>query len=386
MPRIKTKEGETAEAKPTPKSTLKSTPKDTLPSAPLPLHSQGRRAARACFAFALVALALWIARDFLAPLAWAAILAIAVWPLYVRLPHSTATQRPPLIAPLLVTVLTGVTLLAPLLLATQEVARESEQITQWITSLRDTGIAVPSWVAQLPIAGEEIEHWWHSNLADPQKTGSWLAALDLGSGIEWAKALGGQLLHRLLLFFIALLALFVLLRHGPWVSSRVLEAADRVLGDPGERLASKMADAARGTVTGTVVVAVAEGLLIGAGYVMAGVPNPVLYTLLTIGFAMVPLGAWLAFSSAALLLVLKGGGGLAAAGVVAWGGAVMLVGDQLVWPTLVGGATRLPFLLALVGIFGGLQSFGLIGLFLGPIIMAALMTIWREWLMNRSGA
>jgi predicted PurR-regulated permease PerM len=305
MSRIKTKESEPAEAKPT-KSTLKSPLKDTVTPAPLPLHAQGRRTARVCFAVTVVALALWIARDFLAPLAWGTILAIAVWPLYARLPHSTATQRPPLIAPLLVTVLMGVTLLAPFVLATQEIARESEQIMQWITSLRDTGLPVPGWVAQLPIASEQIERWWHSNLADPQKTGSWVAALDLGSGIEWAKALGGQLLHRLLLFFIALLALFVLLRHGAWVGSRVLEAADRVLGDPGERLASKMADAARGTVTGALVVGVAEGLLIGAAYVMAGVPNPVLYALLTVGFAMVPLGAWVAFSTAALMLVLNG--------------------------------------------------------------------------------
>jgi predicted PurR-regulated permease PerM len=68
-----------------------------------------------------------------------------------------------------------------------------------------------------------------------------------------------------------------------------------------------------------------------------------------------------------------------------WGAAVMLVGDHFVWPALVGGAARLPLLLALVGIFGSLQSFGLIELFRGAIILAALMTIWPEWLMNRGG-
>ena len=66
------------------------------------------------------------------------------------------------------------------------------------------------------------------------------------------------------------------------------------MGDPGERLATKMVEAVRGTVNGTVVVAVAEGLLIGAGYVAAGVPNPLMFTLLTMAFAMVPLGAWIA--------------------------------------------------------------------------------------------
>jgi predicted PurR-regulated permease PerM len=60
----------------------------------------------------------------------------------------------------------------------------------------------------------------------------------------------------------------------------------------------------------------------------------------------------------------------------------MLSGDQFVWPIMVGGAARLPFLFAFVGIFGGLASFGLIGLFLGPVIMAAALTIWREWVMK----
>jgi predicted PurR-regulated permease PerM len=94
---------------------------------------------------------------------------------------------------------------------------------------------------------------------------------------------------------------------------------------------------------------------------------------------MLPLGAWVAFSAAPLLLLVSGSA-LAAAGVFGWGAAVMVIGDHLVWPALVGGAARLPFLLALIGIFGGLQTFGLLGLF-GPVIMAALITVWREWLM-----
>ena len=142
-------------------------------------------------------------------------------------------------------------------------------------------------------------------------------------------------------------------------------------------------DAVRRTVTGTVVVAVAEGLLIGVAYVAAGVPNPVLFTVLSIAFAMLPLGAWAAFTAAALTLVVGDGSGLAAACVFAWGAVVMLTGDHFVWPTLVGGAARLPFLFAFVGIFGGLTTFGLLGLFLGPVIMAALLTVWREWVVPR---
>ena len=111
-------------------------------------------------------------------------------------------------------------------------------------------------------------------------------------------------------------------------------------------------------------------------------PNAVFYTILTTAFAMLPFGAWLAFTVAAVVLISGGGSGIAAAGVFCWGAIVMLAGDHFVWPTLVGGAARLPFLYAFVGIFGGLAAFGLIGLFLGPVIMAALLIVWREWIFR----
>ena len=97
---------------------------------------------------------------------------------------------------------------------------------------------------------------------------------------------------------------------------------------------------------------------------------------------MLPFGAWLAFTVAAVVLISGGGSGIGAVGVFCWGAIVMLAGDHFVWPTLVGGAVRLPFLYAFVGIFGGLAAFGLIGLFLGPVIMAALLIVWREWIFR----
>jgi predicted PurR-regulated permease PerM len=144
-----------------------------------------------------------------------------------------------------------------------------------------------------------------------------------------------------------------------------------------------MVEAIRGTVIGTMSVAGIEGALIGVAYFVTGVPNAILFTLLTMAFAMLPFGAWAIFSIASLLIVLQGGDVMAAAGVFGFGAFVMLIGDTFVWPSLVGSAARLPFLLALIGIFGGLQVFGLIGLFLGPVLMAALLTVWREWLIAK---
>jgi hypothetical protein len=140
--------------------------------------------------------------------------------------------------------------------------------------------------------------WWTSNLADSQAASVWLGGVNIESIRAWTGTLGAEVLNRLLLLLVVLITLFFLLRDAVWIGERVLGTADRLLGDPGERLASKMVDAVRGTVTGTVVVAVSEGVLIGVAYVLAGISNPFMFTILTIVFAMLPLGAWLAFTTA----------------------------------------------------------------------------------------
>jgi len=293
------------------------------------------------------------------------------------------TDQPSALASFVFTTLVGLTLILPIALATYHTAQQSDVLFAWIKQSQDNGIAVPEWVSRLPVAADALQQWWRENLADPKSATGWLQSLNADKAAEILKAFGGQLLHRSFMFFVSLLALFILLRNGRWIAQRCLETADRIFGDPGEGLAGKIADAIRGTVNGTIVVAVGEGILIGLGYLVADVPNPLLFIVLTTAFAMLPFGAWAAFTAAALTLGISGGEPWMAVAVFAWGALVMLAGDNFVWPTLVGGAARLPFLFAFVGIFGGLTTFGLLGLFLGPVIMAALLTVWREWVMPR---
>ena len=226
-----------------------------------------------------------------------------------------------------------------------------------------------------PIAG-----WWREHLADPQQLTAVTGDFDRTAVANWTKLVAGQVARVSFVFFVTVLALFFVFRDGEWLGGRLLDQADRVLGDPGERLAERLVLAARGTFNGTVLVAVGEGVLIGIGYVIAGVPEPMLFGALTIAFAMLPFGAWFAFTTAALVLLSVGGSALAAALVFGWGAVVMLVGDNLIQPTLIGSSIRLPFLWTLIEILGGAQTFGLIGLFLGPTIMSGLITIWREWI------
>jgi predicted PurR-regulated permease PerM len=348
-------------------------------NAALPIDTRARAVTRTAFAILLALLALWVASDFLSALTWAAIIALTTWPVYIRFATLISDHRSPVSAPLLFTLLTCGVLVVPIILTVHQIAQGSDAFAHWVTQLRQEGIPVPGWVAQLPIAGEYLDRWWQANLSNPKAMVEWLRGINIESITAWTSALGGALLHRIFLFLVTLIALFLMLRDGTWLADRVLATTDLLLGDPGERLASKIADAVRGTVNGTVVVAVADGAIIGMAYVLAGVPHPLLFAVLTMAFAMVPFGAWAGFTAATLVLLLHGGSILVAAGLAGFCAAVLLIGDNFIQPALIGGSTRLPFLLVLIGILGGLKSFGLVGLFLGPVIMAALLTVWREW-------
>jgi predicted PurR-regulated permease PerM len=342
--------------------------------------SRARAITQVAIAIAVVLLALWVAREFLVALIWAALIAITTWPVYIRFARLISGRRSSLLAPLLFTLLTGLVLLVPVILAAHQIAQGSDAFVRALNRLRENGIAVPIWLAQLPIAGQYLDLWWRTNLSNPDILVEWLRGVNIENLTSWTGALGGALLHRLFLFAITLIALFLVLRDGAWLADRALTAADHLLGDPGARLIGRIADAIRATVNGTMAAAIVKGAGIGIAYVVMGVPHPLLFAVLTTALAMVPLGAWVALSTAALILAPHSGTLLAPAGLFVFGAAILLIGDNLIHPALIGGTAQLPFLLVLIGILGGMQSFGLVGLFLGPVIMAALLTVWREWI------
>ena len=349
----------------------------------LPVDAGARQTVRIVLALALVALTVWIAADFLTALAWAIVIAITTWPVYVRFAALIPQRLRPIVAPLLFTLLVGIVLLIPLMLALQQLAQASDAVVRWVAEFQQSGVPVPAWIAQLPFTGDLLANWWKANLSDPQAAAQWLRGVNLESFTAWTSALGGEVLHRLMLFFITLLALFFLYRDGAWLSERALATADRFIGDPGERLATKIVEAVRGTVNGTVVIAVVEGIIIGIAYMLIGAPDALLLALLTMAFAMLPLGAEIAVAGVSLLLLAQGFGVLPVLALFVFGMAVTIIGDNVVWPALVGRSARLPFLLALIGVLGGVQTFGLIGLFIGPVIIAVVLVIWREWIAPR---
>jgi predicted PurR-regulated permease PerM len=348
--------------------------------AALPFNSRVRAITRTAVAILVMLLAGWVARDFLAGLAWATVIAIAIWPVYITFATRVFNGRSQALAAFLFTVLTGLVLLVPILMAVHQIAQGSDSLARLLNRLRESGIPVPAWLVRLPIAGEYLDVWWRTHFSNPDVLVQWLRGLSAENITAWTSRLGGALLQRLFLVLITLIALFMLYRDGVWLADRVLATAVRLLGNPGERLVRKIADTIRATVIGTVVVSILKGAVVGVAYVVTGVPHPLLFAALTMTLAMVPLGAWMVLATAVAMLLVRGDPLLVALGLATFGGAALVVGDSLIHPALVGEAAQLPFLLVVIGIIGGMQSFGLLGLFLGPVIMAALLTIWREWI------
>jgi predicted PurR-regulated permease PerM len=131
-------------------------------------------------------------------------------------------------------------------------------------------------------------------------------------------------------------------------------------------------------VNGLILVGVGEGILLGFAYGILDLPHPALLGALSAMLATIPFGAPLVFGAGALVLLVEGNT-VGAVALFAFGSVVTFVADHFVRPALIGGTTRLPFILVLLGILGGIETMGLIGLFLGPAIMAAFVALWRDF-------
>ena len=342
-----------------------------------PEASTSQQIARGVLAGVLVLLGLWTLHDFLSALVWAAILAIAIWPLYQRAQRRWPPGRHNILVPSVFTLMATLVFVVPLVLAAVQIASDAHGSIAWLVDARNNGIPVPAAVGQLPFGQRQVTTWWEHNLADPHG-----AQALLGRGTHDAMSLGRELgalvAHRFVVFGFTLLTLFFLFKDGPAVSAQMLVASRRAFGPRGERLGRQVIASVHGTVDGLVLVGLGEGVVLGIAYAVAGAPHPTLLGGATAIAAMVPFGAALVFCAAALLLLVQGST-VAAVVIVVLGFVVTFAAAHFIRPALIGGATRLPFLWVLLGILGGVETWGLIGLFLGPAIMSALIMLWREW-------
>jgi predicted PurR-regulated permease PerM len=346
--------------------------------------SKPQQGAKAALALLLTGLGLWTLHRYLPALIWAAILAISVWPLYQRAVRRWPPGKHNILLPALFTVAIALVFITPLATVAVQAGKEVHGIFESIAKARSDGIPPPDWLGHLPVGSQEATNWWQENLANPDSAKALLQKARESQFASNGGELGAEIAHRAVLFGFMLLTLFFLFKDGDLFSAQLQRASARAFGPAGERIGRQMIASVHGTVDGLVLVGLGEGFILGIAYVIAGVPHPTLFGLFTAVAAMVPFGAAVAFGSAALTLLIQGS--IVSAVVIGvLGMVVTFVADHFIRPTLIGSATRLPFLWVLLGILGGVETWGLLGLFLGPAIMAALMLLWREWTGRAAG-
>jgi predicted PurR-regulated permease PerM len=322
---------------------------------------------------ALFALGLaFVLQHFLGSLAWAGLLAVITWPLHERLLRRGWPR--PLSAAFLVALLVGA-FAGPCFVLANALGSELAGVQRLLAHLNEVGLPVPAWLANLPlIVAEPAVKWWNEHLALPGGISHLLRGA-LGDMMPHltgaARSWGSTILANALYLFLALLTLFMLYLHGPAVVRYMDRAGDRLLPAHYPTLRRLFPLSVRGTALGLCSVALLEGLVLGTAYYLAGAPAPALLGVITGYLALVPGGAPLSFTLVSLLLLGQGHSS-AALGLFSWGAIELFMVDKFIRPKLIGQRVNLPFLAVLFGLLGGVSTMGVIGLFVGPFMMAIL--------------
>ena len=337
-----------------------------------------RRVAAFAFLFFIFGLTFWVLSPFLAALAWAGILAYVTWPL-----HQWLSRRLPgrdNLAALLMTLGVAATLLLPLVWVLFTLVGDVAVASATLKRLSVEGLPpLPPGVRDWP-GGEWIVAQYQRVQADPLWVRAQIDALGL-TDTNRLRALAGDIGRNIAKFGLAVLALFFLYRHGDSVLTQFRRVATRWLGEAAPGYIQAVGVTVRAVVFGIVLTALAQGVLAGLGYWAAGVAAPALWGVITALVSLIPFVGpvvWIGLS----LNLLAHGETQAALGLFLWGALVVSWVDNLIRPLVISGPTRIPFLLVFLGVLGGLNAFGLIGLFLGPVLLAVSVAIWREWLVH----
>ena len=337
-----------------------------------------RRIAAFIFLFFIFGLTFWVLSPFFASLAWAGILAYVTWPLHQRVCRCLPGRDN--LAALLMTLGVVATLLLPLLWVMFTVVMDVAAASATLKQLTIHGLPpLPAGVRTWP-GGEWIVAQYQRVQADPVWVRAQVDALGLTDAAQ-LKAVVGGVGRNAAKFGLAVFALFFLYRHGASVLTQFRRVATRWLGEAARGYIQAVGVTVRAVVFGIVLTALAQGVLAGLGYWVAGIDAPALWGVITALVSLIPFVGpvvWIGLS----LGLLAHGETQAALGLFLWGALVVSWVDNLIRPLVISGPTRIPFLLVFLGVLGGLNAFGLIGLFLGPVLLAVSVAIWREWLVH----
>jgi predicted PurR-regulated permease PerM len=320
-----------------------------------------------------------VLRPFALAILWAAILCFVTWPLRELLLKWFHGKRN--LTALLMTFMLLLVLFIPFLVVGLTLTDNIRTGLQWLDTHKDTALLPPpAWVEKIPFAGAKISEYW-SNMAqnaEPvltrlkpwfQETGMWL----LRHSIDFAQGVFTLAMSVLISFF--------LYRDGEGIIASLRKAFQRISGDYAQHLMEVVQTTVRSIVYGTIGTALAQGVLAGIGFVLAGVPSPMLLATFTFILGFIPFGPPVIWIIASVWLFAEGHTG--------WGVFMVLYGifgisgvDNIIKPYIISRGSKLSFIVTFIGVLGGIAAFGFIGVFIGPTLLAIGYSLTHEILTN----
>ena len=324
----------------------------------------------------LIVSSLWILRPFLVSLVWASVIVVATWPAFERLETLLRGRRGVAVAAMALSIL--LVILIPITLAVLTIIDNSGNIVAQVKSLSALSLtAPPDWVSNLPLVGGKITERWleFASLSPEERTAPLLPYAQAAA--QWFMAQAGGIGLTVLYFLLTVIIATILYAKGPVAQEGVLAFARRLAGQQGEEVAILAAKAVRGVVLGVVVTAFVQATIGSLGLFLTGVPAATLLTAVMLILCLAQLGPALVLIPSTIWLYWSGH--------PVWGTVLLVVSlvastiDNVVRPFMIRKGAPLPILLIFAGVLGGIAAFGIIGLFIGPVILAVTYTLLKAW-------
>lgn len=329
------------------------------------------------FIVALIGSSIWILRPFLGAIVWATTIVVATWPIMISVQTWLWGKR--VLAVTVMTLLLLCILVVPLTFAIGTIVSNVDDIVEWAKSLAAFKTpSPPQWVADLPYIGTRVVELWERVAAVGIQEATVRAAPYAGIFIKWFVAQLGNIGVLLIEFLLTVILAGAMYANGELATQRLIRFGRRLGGSGGENAVFLAAQTIRGVALGIVVTALAQSLFGGLGLLIAGVPFASVLTAAMLLLAIAQIGVIPVLGGAAAWLYWTGD--------TAWGTFMVVwtsiagVMDNFLRPILIRRGADLPLLLVFAGVIGGLLAFGLIGIFVGPVVLAVADTLFTAWI------
>lgn len=327
----------------------------------------------------LISASFWILRPFLLAIIWAAMIVVATWPMMLKLQRALRGRA---LAVMIISVAMVLVFVVPLVLTIQILVDNADTITAWWGTLATAVIPQPpEWLSRVPLVGAKIaERWTSIAAADKEELVARLAP-HAAAAAQWAANAVGSFGMLGLQFFLTVIIAVLLYTQGEAAKAGLIRFGRRLAGDRGEGAVVLAGQAIRAVALGVVVTALAQTVLAGLGLAVAGVPFASLLTGVILILCIAQIGPILVLVPAVIWLFWSD--------QTAWGTALLVwtvgVGtmDNILRPFLIRKGADLPMPLIFAGVIGGLIAFGIVGLFVGPVVLAVTYTLLKDWVGER---